>query len=244
MKHREKDQIAMDKTLYAVVVGGGSSLGRESALALARRGVRVALIDESFDGTSPELNELVAQGNARISTCSFEDIPAICAAIDEAAEQFGGIDILVNCVFEAGPDGVWDVPEDAWQRCIRVNMKLPFFALQACVPYMRARGGGRVVNMSSVLGAVTDGHHQVVFGMAKAGLNSMTRQWAVDLSPENIQANSLWVGYDDPDAIPSPREVAAFVAFVALDATPYLNGAQIPVDAGASLLRQGALVHP
>lgn len=223
----------------AVITCGAGELGMACAFALAERDVCVALIDEAFDQSSEKLAELVAADQAMLIECSLVDIPAIQAAVESAADHFGSVDVLVNCALEQGPDGFWEVEEEAFQRCVRVNMKMPFFALQACVPHMRAAGAGRVINMSSPLSATTDGYSQIIFGMTKAGINSMTRQWSVDLCLDNIQANSLWV---DTEGEILPEEIAKFVAYVALNATPYLNGAQIPVDAGAYLFKQGAML--
>lgn len=225
----------------AVIVGGASEHGRACAVALAERGVRVALLDEQTDA-DPRIDSLEAVGRGARYAQPLEDVGAVRRSIDAAAERFGRVDILISAVCEPGPDGLWDVAESDWQRCVRVNMKLPFFALQACVPHMRAVGGGRVITFSSVLGALTDGQHQVVLGIAKAGVNSMSRQWAVDLSPDNIQSNSVWLGHDDPDNLPTPAQVAGVVTYLALDATDHINGTQIPVDGGAALLRQGRML--
>lgn len=239
--------MSTDAQRVAVVTGGDGEHGRTVAVALAARGVRVALLDERF-GPDPLLDPLVADGRVIRHELSLEDVAAVRRAVDGTAERFGRVDVLVNAVVEAGPDGLRDVQEEAWHRCVRVNMKLPFFALQACVPHMRTAGGGRVITFSSVLSGLTDGHRQVVLGIAKAGVNSMTRQWAVDLSPDNVQANSLWLGVADPartdgaSALPTPEQVAGFVTFLALDATPAINGTQIAVDSGAALLRQGRML--
>ncbi|MDR1212543.1 MAG: SDR family oxidoreductase [Propionibacteriaceae bacterium] len=227
----------------AVITGGGAPLGLACAQELSRRGLRLLLIDQDLGQPAQALADQVAAGRVVLGQSDLEDVPALRRAIDGAADRFGRIDVLANCVLEPGPDGCWEVDEAAWQRCLRVNMKLPFFALQACVPHMRQVGGGRVVNLSSSLSAYTDGRHGLVFGLAKAGLNSMTRQWAVDLCLDNIQANSLWIGPGRPEDLPRPQAVARFVAWLALDATPYLNGAQIPVDGGAALFRQGRLLE-
>lgn len=224
----------------AVIIGGSLDYGWAAAERLAERGVHVVIIDDVHEQHEP-LSPRAVAGSVEQIKVSLEDVPGVRKVIDQIGSRFRGIDILVNSVIERGPDGFWEVTEEQWQRCIRVNMKLPFFALQACVPHMRTAGGGRVVNYSSVRGQYTDGEHQLVLGFAKAGLNSMTRQWAVDLCLENIQANSLWIGCDD-SVLPSPAEVAAFTCFLALDATSFLNAAQIPVDAGTSLLRQGEML--
>lgn len=222
-----------DKT--AVVVGGSANYGAAAASALAGRGAHVVLIDEDLPSAG------VGNGVETMAV-ALEDVGAIRDAIDHVGEARKGINILVNSAVESGPDGFWDVTERDWDRCIDVNMKLPFFALQACVPHMRSVGGGRVVNYSSVLGAMTDGSHQLVLGFAKAGVTSMTRQWSVDLCLENIQANSIWVGFDESGRLPAPDDVAAITVFLGLDATPFLNGTHIPVDGGRALLRQGALL--
>ncbi|MDR1079045.1 MAG: SDR family oxidoreductase [Propionibacteriaceae bacterium] len=231
---------ATDKV--AVITGAGGPLGWACAQELSRRGLRLVLIDQDLSRPAAALAGPVAAGRVVLGQFDRTDGPALRRAIDAAADHFGRIDVLANCVLEPGPDGCWEVDEAAWQRCLRVNMKLPFFALQACVPHMRRVGGGRVVNLSSSLSAYTDGQHGLIFGLAKAGLNAMTRQWAVDLCLDNIQANSLWLAQGRPEDPPPPAAVARFVAWLALDATPYLNGAQIPIDGGAALLRQGRIL--
>ena len=230
-----------DLKKVAIIIGAGE-YGAAAALALAERDVCVALIAENFDGTGGKLGDAVAGGQVAAYTCSFLDIPGIQRTIDEIAARFGRIVILVNAALERGPDGFWDVEEEAFQRCVRVNMKLPFFAYQACAAHMRTNGGGLVINLSSAFSAVTDGEHQIVYGMAKAGVNSLTRQWAVDQCLENIQANSLWIGCSESGEIPAAEQVTDFVVFLALDASPFVNAAQIPVDGGAYMLRQGSLL--
>ncbi|MDR1386541.1 MAG: SDR family oxidoreductase [Propionibacteriaceae bacterium] len=226
----------------AVVVGAAGPIGSACAQRFARRGLRLLLIDQDLSQLADCLAQPIAAGRVELGVCDLTDVPAVVQAIDAAAARFGRIDVLANCALEVGPDGCWEVDEAAWQRCLRVNMKLPFFALQACVPHMRRVGGGRVVNLSSTLSEYTDGQQGLIFGLAKAGLNSMTRQWAVDLCLDNIQANSLWVGHDRPENLPDPAQVAEWAVWLALDATSSLNGAQIPVDGGAALLRQGRLL--
>lgn len=137
-----------DLKKVAIIIGAGE-YGAAAALALAERDVCVALIAENFDGTGGKLGDAVAGGQVAAYTCSFLDIPGIQRTIDEIAARFGRIDILVNAALERGPDGFWDVEEEAFQRCVRVNMKLPFFAYQACAAHMRTNGGGRVINLSS-----------------------------------------------------------------------------------------------
>jgi NAD(P)-dependent dehydrogenase (short-subunit alcohol dehydrogenase family) len=225
--------------------------------------VRLALVDESFDVLPPELRALHEKGDPVLLIADPTSAHSVAEAVDQARRQLGGIDVLVNATFEDDTsEGIWELGEEALRRAVQVNMKCPFFAMQACVPYMRERGGGRVVNLSSTRSAVTDGHSHLALGITKAGLNSMTRQWAVDLSPDNIQANSLW-GSDTPDHEPRtkragdhdsdggtsgrPRgghagEVGRLVAYLALDATQHINGTQITVDGGETALAQGSLV--
>lgn len=226
----------------AVVTGVAGAHGRAAALALADRGLRVVALDELFD-LDAQLEVLVERKQIVRHVLSLEDIGAVQGAVDAAAHRFGRVDVLVNAVCEPGPDALKDVTEDAWHRCVRVNMKLPFFALQACARHMRAVGGGRVVNLSSTMSGFSDGQSQVVLGIAKAGVNSMSRQWAVDLSPDNIQANSVWLGHDDPEALPAPTLVAALVTWLALDAPEFINGTQIVADGGAALFRQGRMLR-
>lgn len=216
----------------AVITTQGGPLSRAIADALVSRGAHTWLIG------GVESSGEAADG-PKVASCDLQDVSALRATIQTIDQLEGRIDVLVNSIDHHGPNGVWDIPEEDWDRCIRLNMKSPFFALQACAPIMRRGGGGRVINLSSVLSEATDGEHELVYGLAKAGLNSMTRQWAVDLSPDNIQVNSLWLGTERAGETPSDPQVAAVVAYFALDASSFVNGAQIPVDAGAAALHRG-----
>ena len=223
----------------AAVVIGDNEYAYRSAIALARRDLRVGVIvdnapdDETYQG-------LVRSGLVSEYCCSFTDVSGAKNAIDSMAVQFGRLDILVNGVLEEDHAAPWRVSEEEFIYQERIDMKLPFFVFQASVPYMRKGGGGRVINFSSVLSEYSDGITNPLLGMFKAGVNSMSRQWAVDLCNEHIVVTSLWIGSDDHACLPSPDEVPNLVSFLALDATVFINGTQLAVDRGASVLRQGA----
>jgi NAD(P)-dependent dehydrogenase (short-subunit alcohol dehydrogenase family) len=154
----------------AVITGATSTYGSAAAGALAERGVRLALVDESFDVLPPELRALHEKGDPVLLIADPTSAHSVAEAVDQARRQLGGIDVLVNATFEDDTsEGIWELGEEALRRAVQVNMKCPFFAMQACVPYMRERGGGRVVNLSSTRSAVTDGHSHLALGITKAG---------------------------------------------------------------------------
>ena len=239
---RKQDGTGSDSDMTGVaVVVGANEYAVEAVIALARRGLRIAAITEEAI-ENREFSELLDAGMVVEYRCSWTDVPGVRAAIDSAAAHFGRLDVLVNAVLEVDESEPWRVSEQEFTRHQQVNMKLPFFALQASVPHMRKGGKGRVINLSSIFSEFSDGSTNFLLGMAKAGVNSMTRQWAVDLCHERIVANSLWIGAEDDEFLPSAAKVAAFVSFLAVDATAFLNGTQIVVDGGVSALRQGTLL--
>lgn len=162
----------------AFVTGAGAGIGRAIADAFAREGATVARVD--IDGKTPY-------------QCDVSDRAAVFATMKRFVAEAGGLDILVNnaVYFHYAP--LVDMPEDKIHRMLDVGIKGVFWATQAATPHLIARGGGAVINLSSV--AVSFGiKHAAVYSSIKGAIDSFTRQQAVELAPHGIRVNAIAPG--------------------------------------------------
>ena len=162
----------------AFVTGAGAGIGRAIADALAREGATVARVD--IDGKTPY-------------QCDVSDRAAVFATMKRFVAEAGGLDILVNnaVYFHYAP--LVDMPEDKIHRMLDVGIKGVFWATQAATPHLVARGGGSIINLSSV--AVSFGiTNACVYSSIKGAIDTFTRQQAVELAPHGIRVNALAPG--------------------------------------------------
>ena len=162
----------------AFVTGAGAGIGRAIAEALAREGAKVARVD--IDGKTPY-------------QCDVSDRSAVFETMKRFVAEAGGLDILVNnaVYFHYAP--MVDMPEDKIHRMLDVGIKGVFWATQAATPHLIARGGGSIINLSSV--AVSFGiKTAAVYTSIKGAVDAFTRQQAVELAPHGIRVNALAPG--------------------------------------------------
>ena len=162
----------------AFVTGAGAGIGRAIAEALAREGATVARVD--IDGKTPY-------------QCDVSDRAAVFATMKRFVAQAGGLDILVNnaVYFHYAP--LVDMPEDKIHRMLDVGLKGVIWCTQAATPHLVARGGGSIINLSSV--AVSFGiTNACVYSSIKGAIDTFTRQQAVELAPHGIRVNALAPG--------------------------------------------------
>jgi len=162
----------------AFVTGAGAGIGRAIAEALAREGATVARVD--IDGKTPY-------------QCDVSDRAAVFATMKRFVAEAGGLDILVNnaVYFHYAP--LVDMPEDKIHRMLDVGIKGVFWCTQAATPHLIARGGGSIINLSSV--AVSFGiTNACVYSSIKGAIDTFTRQQAVELAPHGIRVNALAPG--------------------------------------------------
>ena len=174
----------------AVVTGAADGIGRAIAQAFAREGARIGLLD--IDAAKVAEAAATMPGS-RALVCDVSDRRAVRQAIDRFVAEAGGLDILVNnaAYFHYAP--LTEMPEDVVAKMIDVGLKGAFWSLQAATPHLIARGGGTVINLSSVAVSVAI-RNAAVYSSIKGALDTLTRQQAVELGAHGIRVNALAPG--------------------------------------------------
>lgn len=187
-----------------VITGGGSGIGEAIVEGFVAQGARVVFLDIA----AKDSEALVARLTPTAATpptfrrTDLTDLDDLAAAMTEADEALGGIDILVNNAANDDRHKIEDVTPEYWDNRLAVNLRHLFFAAKAVVPGMKARGRGAIINLGSIswhLGLPD----LVLYQTAKAGIEGMTRALARDLGPHNIRVNAVI-----PGAIKTPRQDA------------------------------------
>ena len=160
----------------ALVTGANRGVGRELALGLARSGIAVGLLGRSQAGLAAVAEEVAAAGGrAAIGLADVRDFDAVQAAVNAVQGELGGIDLLVNSagVIDSVEVPVWQADPDEWWDVVETDLRGPFHLVRAVVPGMIERGAGRVIDLSSGIGA-NDREIYSAYGAAKAGLFRLT----------------------------------------------------------------------
>jgi NAD(P)-dependent dehydrogenase (short-subunit alcohol dehydrogenase family) len=175
----------------AVVTGAGQGLGRAYAIALAAVGAEVVVNDIAEDRVSEVVATIESAGGR--ATAAIHDISTYAGAdatIAAAAEAFGALDVLCTNAGILRDRVVWKMTDDDFDAVIATHLRGTFGCVRAAVPHMRARGGGRVILVSSISGLIGN-FGQTNYSAAKAGIAAMARTWALELARFNIRVNAL-----------------------------------------------------
>ncbi len=184
----------------ALVTGASRGVGKACALALARAGADLVLASKSLDETDPRLpgtlreveREIEAMGRrAHAVKCDVRFVDQIFRAVEEGAQALGGIDVLVNNAGAFWWTDIADTPEKKWDLVMSINAKAPFFAAQACLPYMQKAGRGHIVNMSPPL-KPDQAAHKIAYLISKFGMTLLTHGLAEEQAGNGIGVASLW----------------------------------------------------
>ncbi|MEI2417650.1 SDR family oxidoreductase [Orrella sp. JC864] len=238
----------------AVVTGAAGGLGHAIAQAFAAEGAVLALLDNNA-ALVEQAAAALPGGRGHAYVCDVSDRAAVRAAVDDFAARAGGLDILVNnaVYFSYGP--LAEMAEDVVDRMVDVGLKGTFWALQAATPHLVARGGGSVINLSSIAVSFSI-RHAAVYSAIKGALDTLTRQQAVELGAHGVRVNALAPGpVVTPGAssvitdegwearrrrtplgrLATPAEVAAAAVFLASEDAASIAGVTLKIDAGITV---------
>jgi len=242
----------------AIVTGGNGGIGLGLATGMAQAGAAIVVAGRDAKKNAEAVKKLEELGAKAIATTVDVADEASCRAmVDTAASRMGRIDILVN---NAGI-AIRKAPEaytlDDWRKVIDINLTGAFLCAQAAYPHMVKAGGGKIINIGSML-SIFGMPHAVAYGAAKGGIVQMSRSLATAWAKDNIQVNALLPGWINSDLTRSarveveglnervlartpmkrwgePEDFAGAGVFLASAASDFITGVAIPVDGGFSI---------
>jgi len=237
----------------ALITGGAAGMGRDTALAFAREGAQVAVLDVRPDRAEQTVALITGeQGVAQAFPADVRDEGEVGRAVAAALDRFGRIDILLNNAGTTRPGSAVEISPEDWDFVVDVNLRGTYLVSRAVLPQMLERGSGTIVNIGSVSGMRGD-HHAAAYNAAKAGVINLTRSMALDFGPKGIRVNCICPGAIGTPVIlrsmtdrareaisrntPAGRlgrgeEIANLTLFLASDEASYINGAIIAADGG------------
>ena len=185
----------------ALVTGGSRGIGKAVALALANAGVGVAVnYRERAEEAASVVDAIHRIGGRAVAVAADVSIAtAVQSMISTIEEQLGPIDILINNAGISITRGLDDITEEDFDRTIAVNLKSAFLCTQAVLPKMRERRWGRIINISSIGARIGARTSSVAYAAAKAGMEGLTRAYALRLAPEGITVNAIAPGLIDTE---------------------------------------------
>ena len=185
----------------ALVTGGSRGIGKAIALAFANSGVGVAVnYRERAEEAASVVDAIRRTGGRAVAIAADVSVASsVQSMIAKIEEQLGPIDILVNNAGIAITSGLDDITEDDFDRTIAVNLKSAFLCTQAVLPHMRARRWGRIINISSIGARIGARSSSVAYGAAKAGIEGLTRAYALRLAPDGVTVNAIAPGLIDTE---------------------------------------------
>lgn len=247
----------------AFLTGGGGGIGGATAMLFAEEGAGVAVVDR--DGAAVEakaaaIRERVPSADVLPLAADLSDEAEARRTMAAAGAHFGGLDVLVNVAGIRVYGALADAEQDTWESILSVNLMATVHCCKAAVPLLRARGGGAIINVSSVFG-VTGRAGMGQYDVTKAAVVSLSRTLAIEEVGRGIRVNTVCPG---PTITPfhiaraeargvseeelrrtgaqhtlmkrwaEPREVASAILFLASDESSFVTGTTLVVDGGAS----------
>ena len=240
----------------SLITGGGSGIGKASALAFAREGSKVVVADVNVDG-GDETVRLIQDtgGEATFVRADVSNASDVSAMLDHAVQTYNRLDCAFNNAgVSGGPGRIHEYAEDDWSRVLDINLTGVWLCLKYEIIQMLNQGGGAIVNTASVMGLV-GGSRSPAYSATKHGVVGLTKTAAVDYAQSGIRVNAVCPGYIrtpmieqgillDPGGeervvsrhpmhrLGTPEEVAETVVWLCSDAASFVTGHAMAVDGG------------
>ncbi len=239
-----------DKT--AIVTGSSQGIGKAIALAFAKHGAAVVIIDLFEEGVNSVVAEFIEQGyNCRGYVCDVTDAAKVGEVFKIINQESGGIDILVNNAGITRDNLILRMKEEDWDAVLNVNLKGTFNCIQKASRYMLKQQNGSIINIASVVGLMGNAG-QSNYAASKAGIIGLTKSAAREFAVRNIRCNAIAPGFIKTamtdklaaevvrgytEAIPlkrmgTPEDIADLCLFLASEMSSYITGQVINVDGG------------
>src|SRR5438105_1843677 len=236
----------------AIVTGASRGIGKAIATRLAAAGAKVACVARSADKLKETVDAIGAAGGiAEVHPCDVTDSAAVSKLIDELAEKWGGIDIVVNNAGITKDTLIPRMSDEDWDAVIATNLRSVFLFTRAASLVMMRKRSGRIINISSVSGLMGNAG-QANYSASKAGVIGLTRTVAQELASRKVTVNAICPGFIASEMtqamgatldefvktrIPARRlgeadEVADAVLYLASDSAAYITGEVITIDGG------------
>ena len=242
------------KGKVALISGGARGQGAAEAQLFADEGAKVVVGDVLDEQARKLAEQISARAGSRTVVAVHLDVTRAADwrdAVDACVREFGGLDILVNNAGIFNMSGLEDTSEELWDSVVNINQKGVWLGMKTGVPAMRRRGGGSIINISSVAG-LTGSTGSTAYHGTKGAVRLLTKAAAVQYGPENIRVNSVHPGLiatQMVDIVPKEQraafqtmvpmrregraeDVAKVVLFLASDDASYVTGAEFVVDGG------------
>jgi NAD(P)-dependent dehydrogenase (short-subunit alcohol dehydrogenase family) len=241
----------------AVVTGGSTGIGRETARAFAERGASVVIGDVNTEGAEATVDTIESAGGEAIAVeTDVGETADVEAMVDAAVETFGGLDYAFNNAgIGGGETPTAETPEDHWTAVLDVNLRGVFRSVQAELPAMLESGGGAIVNNASVLGQVGF-ENAAAYTAAKHGVLGLTKTAAMEYAEEGVRVNAVCPGFIETPMLEEagittdeemragiealhpagrlgdPDEIADAVLWLCSEAASFVTGTTLDVDGG------------
>ncbi|WP_368497107.1 SDR family NAD(P)-dependent oxidoreductase [Herbiconiux sp. A18JL235] len=244
----------------ALITGGASGMGAATAELFAAEGASVAVTDFNASLGASVVSSITASGGvAEFYEMDVSREASVASAVSAAVDRFGGLDVLVNCAGIIGVDKpTHEVTEEEWDALFAVDVKGVFFATKHAVPHLIERGGGSIVNFSSIYGLIGNDEF-TPYHVAKGAVTMQTKQDAASYGRYGIRVNSVHpstvltplvegIAAEYPGGLPAyeemmtanqsirrlgrPVEVAYAVLYLASDEAAWVTGVNLPLDGG------------
>ncbi len=241
----------------AIVTGASRGIGKAVAEAYARAGAKVVLASRKQEALNDAAKAIRASGGEAIGIAAHNgDKSALKDLVEQTVTRYGKLDILVNNAATNPHFGaLLEAADSFWRKTIEVNLMGNVWLSQAAVKAMRANGGGKIINVASIVG-LTPGRYQGIYSVTKAGLISLTKTLAAELGADNIQVNAIAPGlvqtkfaqalWGNPDLLDSvlartpagrigqPADITGIALYLASAASDFTTGAVFVLDGGVS----------